>query len=228
MYRKYQPPPKTVNGSGSSNTLPVPSGISKILFASEYKPKIAETTANKKSRAVSSNESESESSGDDHLVDPNNLDFGSSFFNQTKSPDSSEKPPVFDCNAGLNLTDSEGSGDEQQDAAKNDDENDKKESKGSESVIKKINKASSEQIHDFRELHDFTKRIETAKNQLKNFKSDRFPGTQEQTDVTKLLALGEGSKDKTGTKRKATQEINSDDSDWEDVEGKSKSMKLSA
>lgn len=227
LYRRYKPPPKTVN---TSPPPPIPSEVSKILSAAEYKQKKTNIINNKNQAS----ESESESSGDDYLVDPNNLDLGSSFFAEQKSQNSSEqRAPVFDCNAGLHLTDSGES-----DADLEDENKDKVESHSSEarsSVVQKINKSSSEQIHDFRELHDFTKRMETAKHQLQNFKSANFPGTSsdEKIDVTKLLSLGEGpSKDaspikqKSSKKRKAGKET-SDDSDWEDVQGKSKkTMKL--
>ncbi|KAH8397215.1 hypothetical protein KR215_010709 [Drosophila sulfurigaster] len=99
LYNKYRPPPKTFPTSPTQNS-PTASGSNSRGTASK----------NAKTPNESNNgDSSSESSVEDYLVNPAELDLRSSFFTATKEK---SPTPQFDCNAGItNLTDS-GSGSE--------------------------------------------------------------------------------------------------------------------
>lgn len=102
LYNKYRPPPKTFPTSPTQNS-PSASGSAGRLTASKNAK-----TPNESNNAA---DSSSESSLEDYLVDPADIDLRSSFFkaNKKKSP-----APQFDCNAGItNLSGSDsGSGSE--------------------------------------------------------------------------------------------------------------------
>uniref|UniRef100_A0A182VXS8 Rad4 beta-hairpin domain-containing protein n=1 Tax=Anopheles minimus TaxID=112268 RepID=A0A182VXS8_9DIPT len=159
---------------------------------------------------------DSDSSGDEHLVDPTKLDLKSKFFDTvpTNPLIGSLPVPTFDCNAGIGkLSDS------------SEEENDEKVSKGGRKLIKKINETSKAYVN----FQDFTKTLETAKNHLENVSKKQQQGSQNASntsDVSQLLALGEQSSStavknvpKKHTKpRKATNKQVESDSDWEEVE----------
>uniref|UniRef100_A0A182XXB6 Rad4 beta-hairpin domain-containing protein n=1 Tax=Anopheles stephensi TaxID=30069 RepID=A0A182XXB6_ANOST len=167
---------------------------------------------------------DSDSSGDEHLVDPTKLDLNSKFFDAISSnpldPNLASQPvPAFDCNAGIGkLSDSS---DDENDAP----QHDEKDAKGSRKLIKKINEASQAYV----QFQDFTKTLETAKNQLQSVTNkQKIASSGNLSDVSHLLALGEkgpsaapaprnastkASKAKKGANKKADS-----DSDWEEVE----------
>lgn len=214
MFNKYKPPPKTI-----TSPKPLNNQISKILEDSQFK--------GKKSISSSQDSQDSDSSGDDYLVKPHEIDLKSNFFD-VKSTEKTDEPPNFDCNAGMQLTDSEIEDEDfiepkKEPDVKNDDEEledtDKK-----NSMISKINQESSSRVN-FNQLHQYTKDLERAKEQLKNMKSDTFKDDSN-IDVSKLLAMGEGSvkvasspKTVPVKRKRAGQES---DSDWEEVQGKVK------
>lgn len=182
LYNKYKPPPKTIKPSPSKVTATV-------------------TKAKKKDESDSS-------SDDDNFVNPNELDLASDFFNKNQKTKNADEAPVFDCNAGMNLTDSS-------DGGSDDDDDDN----GS---AKKVD------LNRFTELHA---NLERAKAQLA--KTNFQPTVEEQKeashiDVTALLSLGEGTsgqkhsskQKKMKSNKKVEKEfIDSDESDWEEVEG---------
>uniref|UniRef100_A0A182LVG0 Rad4 beta-hairpin domain-containing protein n=1 Tax=Anopheles culicifacies TaxID=139723 RepID=A0A182LVG0_9DIPT len=159
---------------------------------------------------------ESDSSGDEHLVDPTKLDLKSKFFDtvSTNPLDGDLPVPTFDCNAGIGkLSDS------------SEEENDEKVTKDGRKLIAKINETSQAYVN----FQDFTKTLETAKNQLERVSKKQQQGNQNASntsDVSQLLALGEQSSStaaksvpKKHTKaRKATNKQVESDSDWEEVE----------
>ncbi|XP_053657687.1 DNA repair protein complementing XP-C cells homolog [Anopheles marshallii] len=162
---------------------------------------------------------DSESSGDEHLVDPTKLDLKSKFFDAISSNSlarnlPANEAPIFDCNAGIGkLSDS------------SEDENDleqnvEKDARGARKLITKINETSQAYVN----FQHFTKTLETAKNQLESVSKKQHQHNS--SDVSQLLALGElGSNaapknaPTSGTKaRKATKKQQESDSDWEEVE----------
>lgn len=179
--------------------------------------------------------SSSYSSGDDHLVDPATLDLGSTFF-KINSPAKENRVPTpnFDCNIGVGqLTDSE---DEDYEGV-SDNENEKSSTTDS----------AGQSTNIMENLNQFARKIDEAKETLKKFEANK--GTQQtphpttKTDVSSLLALGETSgkdliepegkvskannKKTTATKKKRRQSHeDSEDSDWEEVEGKSKRIRI--
>lgn len=149
---------------------------------------------------------DSDSSCDDYLVNPNEIDLNSDFFaagtsKQHGSANFKEEPPKFDCNIGV-LSDSD------------DDENDN------------INEepCTSSKLLDFQGHQSFNKNLENVKEMLNNFKSSQFGREEHDVDITKLLAIGESSTKQTPVKEssakmrklKSTQ-ANESDSDWEEV-----------
>lgn len=177
-------------------------------------------SSSKDSKSARAVLSDSESSDEDGLVDPNEIDFSSTFFN-AKANNQADGAPVFDCNAGVNLTDSS-DGDEDESLEEVEDK-----PKGKSSLIDKINKKSSTEVHDFKNLQEFAKNLESAKAQLSKLKEKESAAASkvnDDIDVTKLLSMGEGtSAAAAGTpssrKRKHDNQM-SDDSDWENVSGK--------
>ncbi|XP_052891948.1 DNA repair protein complementing XP-C cells homolog [Anopheles moucheti] len=162
---------------------------------------------------------ESDSSGDEYLVDPTQLDLKSKFFDAISSNSlarnlPANEAPTFDCNAGIGkLSDS------------SEDENDleqnvEKDARGARKLITKINETSQAYVN----FQDFTKTLEKAKNHLESV--SKTQQLNNSSDVSQLLAMGElGSNAalKTvpprGTKaRKATKKQQESDSDWEEVE----------
>lgn len=80
---------------------PLNSSVSAILQKCQYQRKGGSVGSQSKAE-------DSDSSGDDHLVDPEKLDLGSTFFNKhdKAQPTSESGPPQFDVNAGMRLSDS--------------------------------------------------------------------------------------------------------------------------
>lgn len=237
LVRRVNPPPKS---TGS----PVPVKVANILSNLQYvKRKQMAPSQSRSSQSLvetqnsncndKKSDSESESSGDEGLVRPSEIDFDSDMF---KAPSkqaaiTSSEAPSFDCNAGMKLSDSSDDDDENEEndfvAAST---SDRAETKGRNVLIDKINKKSSGEVHDFSNLEQFAKNLESAKAHLQKMKDKetnaaKSGGATIESDVAKLLSMGEqnsvaiaavaGSR-----KRKHKDERPSDDSDWENVSGK--------
>lgn len=221
LFRRYNPPPKAVPRS------PVPAKVADILSNSEFKQRkqMASTSGSEQASAV---QSDSESS-DDGLVNPNEIDFNSEFFDvKTKDQGNQQQnnAPVFDCNAGMNLSDTSDDDNEEFDevAPQTTDDSIKK-----PSIVDKINKKSSNEMHDFSSLQNFAKNLESAKAHLIKLKEKETSTSKtDESDITKLLSLGEGAPvSKTPSrKRKHKDGKQSDDSDWENVSGKKKKINI--
>ncbi|XP_067631906.1 DNA repair protein complementing XP-C cells homolog isoform X3 [Eurosta solidaginis] len=175
LYNKYRPPPKTCpspNSAGSNSP-----SASTSRTASKNVKMLNESG---EPGSVSS----SESSVDDYLVNPEDIDFQSSFFNVRNSEDKTTaltKPPVFDCNAGVGKLSDSGSED-------------------NESSTEEQGNAKS---FDFANLLDNVNSLERAKDTIakraaakeqENTKITGRSGNKCNTttmDVNTLLALGE-------------------------------------
>lgn len=220
LFRRYNPPPKTASRS------PVPSKVADILSQSQYMER--KKMSSKSKAAVFS---DSDSSDDEGLVNPKELDFNSKFFDvKANKVDNQAEPsaPVFDCNAGMNLSDS--SDDDDGEFAEVD--ADETDSSKKPSIINKINSKSSNEMHDFSSLQNFAKNLESAKAQLEKLKekdagASTSKSAADESDITKLLSLGEGgatTASATGRKRRHKDGQHSDDSDWENVSGKRRAI----
>lgn len=110
LYNKYRPPPKTFPTSPTQQQNS-PSASGSAGGAGRLTASKNAKTPNESNNAAAA-DSSSESSVEDYLVNPADIDLRSSFFmaNKEKSP----APPQFDCNAGItNLSGSDsGSGSE--------------------------------------------------------------------------------------------------------------------
>lgn len=236
LNRRLNPPPKS---TGS----PVPVKVANILSNLQYvkRKQMAPSQSNQpatEQKPESNNEesdSESESSGDEGLIRPSDIDFDSDMF---KAPSkaaaiTSSEAPLFDCNAGMKLSDSSASDND------DDEENDfveastsnMAETKNRNVLIDKINQKSSDEVHDFSNLEQFAKNLESAKAHLQKIKDKEVNATKSvggatvASDVAKLLSMGEQKSVVTAAsassrKRKHKYEQPSDDSDWENVSGK--------
>ncbi|XP_053696724.1 DNA repair protein complementing XP-C cells homolog [Sabethes cyaneus] len=169
---------------------------------------------------------DSESSGDEHLVNPEQLDLSSDFF---KSGPSGAGPseaahPDFDCNAGMHLSDSS---DEDKKETLSFVESAETKGDTNRKLIADINKKSSSFVQ-FENLEKFNKIVEQAKERVSSYnalegKSDNS------TDVGVLLAMGEHHTKEKGKESKSLAKIQKtkkdSDSDWEEVESKDGTQK---
>ncbi|XP_049281740.1 DNA repair protein complementing XP-C cells homolog [Anopheles funestus] len=207
---------------------PLNSSVSDILQKCQYQRK------SNKSVVSQSAADDSDSSGDDHLVDPEKLDLGATFFNKdepTKPSGSKDVPPQFDVNAGMRLSDSS-EGEENQIIGE--------ESlpasipkRAADKLISHINQQSSE-FMNFTNLDQFTAKVEEAKKLLKSYQQRENVGkestvdisnneqtTVQQENVSNLLAMGEKDAESTGAKQKVSGPAlagDSTDSEWEEVQ----------
>lgn len=165
------------------------------------------------SKRKADSDSDSSDSDSDNFVNPNDLDLSSEFFTKTAATEG-DTAPNFDCNAGIALG-SSGSDDDDDDVE----------------VDKSKNQNSSTSSNDDGGLNRFQQyndNLEKAKSQLAKAKFTLPVDTNKSIDVTKLLSMGEAStvdtkpvpKERKNKRKKIEDE--SEDSDWEDVEGKKK------
>lgn len=180
--------------------------------------------------------SDSESSDDDGLVNPNELDFSSEFFDVKKVANRSNEQesgaPSFDCNAGMKLSDSSDGDDDDNEFTEVATDAAGTATSKKPSIIDQINKKSGHEMHDFSSLESFAKNLESAKAQMEKLKAKEAHASTsksnaDESDITKLLSMGEGAattaaaaSSKPNRKRKHKDGQHSDDSDWENVSGK--------
>lgn len=165
-------------------------------------------------------EAESDSSGDEHLVNADQLDLDSDFFSQVAvEQTSATAAPQFDCNAGVRLSDSS-----EEDDTDEENQEDKIKRQSNKDLIAKINKTSQSFVSNFEGLERFNKNIEQAKKQLKSYetKESRNDGS---VDIGDLLAKGEQNEENAGkqsakTSSKVKRKKDDSESDWEEVEEK--------
>lgn len=146
--------------------------------------------------------------------------------------------PVFDCNGGLNLSDSDDSDDERVGNIERELVEAKQlETKNkSKKMLSDINKASGNQM-DFAKVHDNLKQIEDAKKALMDYTNrPTVQAAQHELvfNIEELLMMGEtseknlpGPSNKSKSKdsqssqsKRARAAENESDSDWEEVTGK--------
>lgn len=146
-------------------------------------------------RKNTEDDDDSDSSVENYLLNPNEIDLGSEFFNPNKVVASNV--PQFDCNVGLNLTDD-----------------------SEEEVFEAVPSTSQDAVVvDFNAHENFNKNLENAKEQLRNFKSTNFGHDNSVVDVKQLLEIGEPSLvAKKSLKSKRKDVVSSDESDFEEVE----------
>ncbi|XP_049530879.1 DNA repair protein complementing XP-C cells homolog [Anopheles darlingi] len=221
---------------------PLNSSVSDILQKCQFNRK---TTANAKAQNKQEDDEDDSgsSSGDDHLVDPEKLDLGSTFFNKKESTETANndlaepgtsKPlavPHFDVNAGMRLSDS------------SDGEDDAGTGKlpasipkqAVEELISHINQRSGD-FMNFNNLDQFTAKVEEAKRLLRSYQQRQEPEKRSTTNnpsqssseqqrqqehkesISCLLALGEAT-DGGGLPGQTNVPADaSSDSDWEEVE----------
>lgn len=184
--------------------------------------------------AAATYESESESSDDDGLVAPDELNFTQIAADAAASAaanSSKEIIPTFDCNAGMRLSDSSDNENEDADGDASEHSADTKTAE-KKSIIGQINAKSSAGAREFSDFQTFTKNLDAAKAHMKKLEAKQTTSTDE-TDITKLLSLGEGSASNTTVNHKSSQsrkrkklDHESDGSDWENVaSGKAKKLK---
>ncbi|KAL1392867.1 hypothetical protein pipiens_012160 [Culex pipiens pipiens] len=157
-------------------------------------------------------------SGDEHLVNADQLDLNSDFFTEAPAKASAENAPRFDCDAGMRLSDSD-SDEPADDDQKSAEEIEKAKRDANKKLIAKINK-DSQGFVNFEGLTEFNRKIEQAKAKLAATKE--VP-SEAPSGVSDLLAMGEQKAESSKGKsmaRSARKKDDSDDDDWEDVEDK--------
>ncbi|XP_055610344.1 DNA repair protein complementing XP-C cells homolog isoform X2 [Uranotaenia lowii] len=197
--------------------------VADILSQCEFKPKRnvgqnAQKPSNSSADRKGNKDNSDSDSGDDYLVNPEKLDLNSDFFKGEVSVErtAKERPPQFDCNAGMRLSDS------------SDNENEEDVLPASipklaaQKLISTINKSSAG-FMNFNNLEEFDKKIAEAKLLLKNYKSKEVEEDSEfdkSKDISNLLALGEpeaGAGHLETSNVKDNEGSNSEESDWEEV-----------
>uniref|UniRef100_A0A182VXS5 Rad4 beta-hairpin domain-containing protein n=1 Tax=Anopheles minimus TaxID=112268 RepID=A0A182VXS5_9DIPT len=210
---------------------PLNSSVSDILQKCQYQRK-PQASVGSQSAA-----DDSDSSGDDHLVDPEKLDLGATFFNKdepTKATGSTDRPPPFDVNAGMRLSDSSEGEESQTVGGESLPASISK--RAADKLISHINQQSSE-FMNFTNLDQFTAKVEEAKKLLKSYQhrenvgresttdviNNSAPTNAEQENVSSLLAMGEKDAGSLEVKPKGSgPELatggDSSDSEWEEVQ----------
>ncbi|XP_039443184.1 DNA repair protein complementing XP-C cells homolog isoform X1 [Culex pipiens pallens] len=171
----------------------------------KYRPDLAEPAKQEKVKVVrrkvreeDDRDDDDESSGDDYLVDPDELDLNSEFFNSvtTKEDGKGRGEVKFDCNAGVSVAESE-----------EDDEEDKPLSsvKNAEVDSTEFNKKLIQQINQSSQdcmtmvkLVEVSKRIEREREEmdLLRRKREQKEVKKGEEDVSNLLLAGEKVKGK--------------------------------
>uniref|UniRef100_A0A182SID5 Uncharacterized protein n=1 Tax=Anopheles maculatus TaxID=74869 RepID=A0A182SID5_9DIPT len=224
--RLYQQYKKDLLKEISPAKPPLNSSVTDILEKCQYQ---------RKSNAVAS-DGDSDSSGDDHLVDPEKLDLGAKFFSKqqesAKPSGSADKPPQFDVNAGMRLSDS--SAEEGEDAIGGESLPASIPKQAADRLISHLNQQSSEYMN-FTNLDQFTAKVEEAKQLLKSYQQREqqappagkggstdiaadatMPNKLPEENVSNLLAMGEKEGERGDVKRR--KEPDSSDSEWEEVQ----------
>ncbi|XP_058451792.1 DNA repair protein complementing XP-C cells homolog [Malaya genurostris] len=198
--------------SSKKTSVPVKTKLTSTERKKLYEKYSSKNAAERK--AHNTKGSDSESSGDEHLVEADKLDLNSDFFTSKACPSQAYEAPNFDCNAGMRLTDS--SEDEE---ASEQDETMKRES--NKKLIKKINQTSQSFVQ-FEGLSEFNRKIEQAKASVSNFASKQVDSC-DSTDIGNLLAIGEHQHGQSSSKKltlKNKRKKHDSESDWEEVEEK--------
>ncbi|KAM7345691.1 DNA repair protein complementing XP-C cells homolog [Cochliomyia hominivorax] len=174
LYNKYRPPPKTFSPPGSVGKNSPSTSTSRTNSKNDTAPNESKSIRRKNNDDVDSGSS-SDSSIENYLVNPEDLDIQSSFFNvEAKIKRPSISPvPVFDCNAGLgNLSDSA--------------------SENEQDETRKVEKA-----FDFNNLLEYAKSLERVKESVAKHNAEEANKKSTATtnidtlDVYAVLALGE-------------------------------------
>lgn len=212
LYNKYK------KGKDNTNETTTSKSLGKILNDSQFKEK----KKIPKDQPEDPDSESSESSGDDHLIDPNELNLNLPFFQNTEPvPEEIRETPVFECNIGVSLTQSSGeeSEEEEFEEIENTTEKVDGEEKKTSALVAKINQASASSV-DFQKLNNFSNELEKAKTDLKNFKSSKMEDND--FNISQLLTMGETAKTSVpkGTSKtlKPKKKDDISDSDWEEVE----------
>lgn len=214
LQSKYNPPPKF--------KATISDKVSEILSSSQFVQRQKMPSTSKASQIFSA--SDSGSGDEDGLNDSNQTDNNQRFFdsNQPQQPTTVAEthPPNFDCNAGVCLSDSSDSEDD-------------------DSFVELPNKQPlaiepakedappTQTFNDLRHLQEFNRNLETAKKTLGALKEQEATASKapDEIDIGKLLSMGEGIAGESSStprtqKRKKRIAQDSDDSEWEKVSGK--------
>uniref|UniRef100_A0A1Q3F2T0 Putative dna repair protein complementing xp-c cells n=1 Tax=Culex tarsalis TaxID=7177 RepID=A0A1Q3F2T0_CULTA len=137
-------------------------------------------------------EDEDESSGDDYLVDPDELDLNSEFFNSVGSKDGGKESGAvrFDCNAGLSMPESDEEEEDKPLSSVKDEEKDSTEF--NKKLIQQINQSSQDSMTMVK-LVEVSKRIEREREEMDLLRRKRElkEAKKGEEDVSNLLLAGE-------------------------------------
>ncbi|XP_011178716.2 DNA repair protein complementing XP-C cells homolog isoform X1 [Zeugodacus cucurbitae] len=172
LFNKYRPPPKTFPSPNSAGSNSPSASTSRTASKNAKVPNES---------GEPGNDSSSESSVEDYLVNPDDIDFQSSFFNvqHVDKAKSTSPAPIFDCNAGITKLSDSGSEDNNESSA---------------------DEQANGKSFDFANLLDNVNSLERAKETIakraaeskeQNTKTTGENVNANAMDVNSLLALGE-------------------------------------
>lgn len=147
-----------------------------------------------KDKPKSNDDSDSDSSVDDYLVDPKQLNFTSEFF---KTENEKNIPSFEDIEQSIlgNANNTCGNVSEESEA---------------EIVADVDNKTDKQQKLNFKNVHDFTKNLESVKMSIQNYTSEKNC-EEKHMNIDELLALGESSKSKSELLDTDSEDFDDDD-----------------
>lgn len=163
-------------------------------LAEPAKPVKGEMKKKKRVERVQGEEEEESSSGDDYLVDPDDLDLNSEFFSTAGLKEGERKDVRFDCNAGVSVAESDEEEEDKPLSCIREDQADSTEF--NRKLIQQINQ-SSQDCMTMVKLVEVSKRIEREKAEMDEVrrKRERLEVKKEE-DVSNLLLAGEKIKGK--------------------------------
>lgn len=203
LFTKYKTPVATGESVG------IPTSLNDIMKKAEYQTKRL-TSSQKTSQS-----SDSESSGDDYLVDPKKLDLNSDFF---KTSPTISKPSAVPKGKSLS-DDSSSDGEEEKQEARAEKNLDKK------SLMTKINQSSSKTI-DLQEIHKKNMEFEMTKKRLQEARDKHHKSKKDDVNISQLLKMGEDEPSTSKEVVKPKKRKAESESDWESVDEEGKRRKL--
>ncbi|KXJ79455.1 hypothetical protein RP20_CCG000929 [Aedes albopictus] len=162
----------------------------------KYRPDLAGGSKKEEKRKVEVKREKSEdddSSGDDYLVDPNELDLNSEFFQTSMEQEVKKAEPAieFDCNVGLEMEDSEEESDDEEKPLSVLRKDEQSSTDFNKKLIEQINQSSQDCVNMIK-LAEVSKRMENDRNKLDMLRKEQeLKEERKEEDVSNLLLAGE-------------------------------------
>ena len=174
--------------------------ITEAAFDSMFNKQIKVKKVTKAKNSKTEKNYDSDSSVEDHLIHPCNLNLDSDFYTSTMQKDEPQ-PNIFDCNAGLRLSDT------------SDEEGDFRGFKDITNQKKLIEQINRNSFANIEQIGEFSQNLEAERQKLIDYNA-RNSKIDEEDDINELLSLGEKSANSKNRKKKKSN-INTED--WEEI-----------